>query len=631
MRSLNIVFLSIFLMSGALPCSAHDHKKNKSKKQNNGQNNGWNNWGNGWDNDSWWDWGWGGNGGWDDDDNWSRGDNGGRAVSLSLPTIPNVVGVPANAVKGNGGLIVPPGEETFSQTGSTRLESSGGGGSAYGGSGPHRELRLKTPQEALAAAPHQTQDGTMMLGSAPARIDAPPPGQQESAGPYRPLRVDVAAEKPTALRAEGKAGIQAVGVLRKGEPVTYRNFEQLAARQIGRGQNQEALVSTFQALKLNPKSASGFHLRAIAQERLGNRSAALEDLRNAASLDTKLRGRLALAEAGKPFADPSDAELDSLLADVLGEERTKFPVPWMGFFAALAAAFGLGVWSQRKRKDAALALQPLGMPRSAADAAPGASGALLAGKYQLARRIGGEVYEAFDHALGRRVAIKRACGGSVSEDDRRRRIEEARRAAATDHPGIVSTYEIVEVGRDVFVVYEYVEGKTLQQLLSQQRKLAPEQALELLTPVCEALQFAHDRGLVHRDLKPSHMMVGNDGRVKLMDFGAAEGTPEYAGPECTGGGTCPQSDVFSLGVCLYEMLTGSLPFADAPGLDALKVGMDFERPSTKAPNLSRAMDAVVAQALQPSPALRVKSPMAFLKLLAAASGKETAPTTRPGH
>jgi serine/threonine protein kinase len=186
----------------------------------------------------------------------------------------------------------------------------------------------------------------------------------------------------------------------------------------------------------------------------------------------------------------------------------------------------------------------------------------------------GVVFEARDVVLGRRVAVKRMSDSLAEQGTAWREafVREARVVASLSHPAIVEIYEILEVDGRLHLVFEFVEGETLAERLARLGPLEPSEASRLLGPVCEALEFAHARGLVHRDLKPHNIMVAARGEVKLMDFGLARalsgdatrtqtvrGTPAYMAPECWQGVVRRESDVYALGVCLHELLTGNVP------------------------------------------------------------------------
>src|ERR1039458_935054 len=191
----------------------------------------------------------------------------------------------------------------------------------------------------------------------------------------------------------------------------------------------------------------------------------------------------------------------------------------------------------------------------------------------------GAVYQARQPALDRLVALKilppQAAGGPGFAE---RFNREARALARLNHPNIVGVYEFGQAGGSPFFIMEFVDGLNLRQL-EQAGQLSPREALQIVPQICEALQFAHDEGIVHRDIKPENILVDKKGRVKIADFGiakiiggeeagagvrrhgAAIGTPHYMTPEQ---GEKPQTvdhraDIFSLGVVFYEMLTGQLP------------------------------------------------------------------------
>jgi eukaryotic-like serine/threonine-protein kinase len=247
--------------------------------------------------------------------------------------------------------------------------------------------------------------------------------------------------------------------------------------------------------------------------------------------------------------------------------------------------------------------------------------------FRIVREIGqggmGVVYEAVDEALQRRVALKRLRDGIAADpEERRRLLEEARTVAALKHPNIVEIHSVIESRAGLFLVFEYVEGRTLWELTAR-GPWAPESALPILRQIAGALDYAHALGIVHRDLKPSNVMITADGAVKLMDFGIARrvedlalasarphdgGTPGYMAPEQDIGLALRESDLFSLGVCLYEMLAGFNPFADPAAAAARRA-----RPiSELAPGLPAALDAVLAGALCPAPEGRPPSAGAFL-------------------
>src|SRR5262245_54073388 len=213
-------------------------------------------------------------------------------------------------------------------------------------------------------------------------------------------------------------------------------------------------------------------------------------------------------------------------------------------------------------------------------AAPQGTGRL--GKFELLMGVGsgafGTVYKARDRELDRTVAIKIPRPGSISsEGDRERFLREARSVAQLRHPSIVSVFEVGESDGTPYLVSEFVEGVTLADYLTGAKPVARDSAA-LVARVADALQYAHANGVVHRDVKPSNVMVARDGAPHVMDFGLARrdageatmttdgqvlGTPAYMSPEQARGESHSvdgRADVYSLGVILYQMLTGELPF-----------------------------------------------------------------------
>ncbi len=206
------------------------------------------------------------------------------------------------------------------------------------------------------------------------------------------------------------------------------------------------------------------------------------------------------------------------------------------------------------------------------------------GRYKIVRELGrgamGVVYHAIDPNIGRPVAIKTIQLASVrdageQERLRERLFREARSAGILSHPSIVTIYDVDQQGELAFIAMEYVDGPTLDQLLSTPRPLDPRRMFRILSQTAGALDYAHQKGIVHRDIKPANIMIAADGTAKITDFGIAKvttaeqltmtgsivGTPHYMSPEQVQGQPVDgRSDQFSLAVIAFEMMTGEKPY-----------------------------------------------------------------------
>jgi serine/threonine protein kinase len=239
------------------------------------------------------------------------------------------------------------------------------------------------------------------------------------------------------------------------------------------------------------------------------------------------------------------------------------------------------------------------------------------GRYAVTGRIGrggmGMVYRGYDQALEREVAVKTLTVEGTLDIESRKRFEiEAKAAARLQHPNILTVFELGEERGVPFIVMELLPGMDLEALLRSGEELLLEEKLDVVVQVCRGLAFAHEHGIVHRDIKPSNVRLLDDGSVKIMDFGIAKlqgtgitqsgvmvGTVHYMSPEQIRGQTLDgRSDVFSLGVILYELLAGRRPFSGQGATEVLyKIVHEAPAPLSEARAVPMRLQAVVDKAL----------------------------------
>ncbi len=255
---------------------------------------------------------------------------------------------------------------------------------------------------------------------------------------------------------------------------------------------------------------------------------------------------------------------------------------------------------------------------------------LLNNRYQLLEQLGkggmAVIYQARDLMLERLVAVK-VLREDYSRDPafQERFRQEARAAANLSHPNIVTVHDFGLDQGQLFIVMEYVPGSDLKTLIKQRGRFTPEAALPLLIQACAGLGYAHRAGLVHCDVKPQNMLVTPDQRLKVTDFGIARalatirpdeqadlvwGSPQYFAPEqAAGAAPSPASDVYGLGVVMYEMLTGSLPFQALTAADLARLHMELEPPplSEMLPGISPALEKIQSKVLSKEPSQRYRT------------------------
>ncbi len=384
------------------------------------------------------------------------------------------------------------------------------------------------------------------------------------------------------------------------------------------GRFGEAVADANHSLEIDPKNPYAYANRGHAHEGRGDYEAMAADLKKAAELN--------------PLFEPDyrdSARRHGLVPDELGRELASRPfverlAPRARSFGVILAftlsgglLIGLGLMhvggSLREAREKKSALPPV-----------------IEKGYELGKAIGqggmGVVYEAKDRRLKRPVAIKMLRQEFLKDEQAKKAlVDEATTVAELSHPSIVDIHAVEQDEAGVYLVFERLDGRTLDELIAEKKVLDLREIKAVLRPVCEALTYAHGRDVIHRDLKPGNVMLTSDGRVKVLDFGISRhaalrggkknvttqtvvGTPHYMAPEQEYGVIRRENDVFSLGAMFYEMLTGTRPF---DGATPAKLAKSYLRPSTRVPGLTPELDALVDRALEPDPDKRIATPAEF--------------------
>lgn len=273
-------------------------------------------------------------------------------------------------------------------------------------------------------------------------------------------------------------------------------------------------------------------------------------------------------------------------------------------------------------------------------------GLTLAGRYQLVDHIAGggmgDVWRGTDEVLGRTVAVKILLSSLLAEPGFAARFrDEARTMATINHPGVVNVYDYGTDQGVTYLIMEYVEGDALSKTLARVGRLTPARTMSLIAQAADALQAAHDKGIVHRDVKPANLLVRPNGTLVLTDFGIARreaaasnltavgsvlGTASYISPEqASGNGATPLSDIYALGVVAYQCLAGRRPFEGSSPIEIAVQHVDSSPPPLP-PDIPQPVRNLVERCLAKSPAARYPSAAA---LATAARLAATGQTPRP--
>ena len=286
--------------------------------------------------------------------------------------------------------------------------------------------------------------------------------------------------------------------------------------------------------------------------------------------------------------------------------------------------------SQPKRPNP----RPVSRPSSHSYANEGrfAPGVLIAGRYRIIALLGmggmGEVYRADDLSLGQQVALKFLPEFATNSETLERFRNEVRIARRISHPNVCRVFDIGQTDDLIFFTMEYIDGEDLASLLRRIGRLPGDKAAEIARKICAGIAAAHDKGVLHRDLKPANIMLDGRGEVLITDFGLAgvaheisdvrSGTPAYMAPEqLAGEEVTVKSDIYSLGLLLYEVFTGKVAFAGRTLDEIVRIRRDSapSRPSALVKDLDPAVEHVILHCLETDPAARPASALAVAAAL----------------
>lgn len=426
------------------------------------------------------------------------------------------------------------------------------------------------------------------------------------------------------LRAQLQEGkyqevINRINTLYSNNFLDDRFYLLLAIAYDGLEQTEDVIYSSGQAIAVSPQDARPYLLRAGAYIKQGNYERAQLDLDTALKLNpSSFMGQ----SLQKELNEKNPAAARPLASDKKDPAKTNSQRPrWMYiYFVAIFLAVLLFIYCRYED----LFRQPQN--------AYSRKEVEIKEQYDFIRQIGeggmGQVYEAYDKVLKRKVAIKRVRPELVrSSYIREQFLSEARTLALLRHPDIVEVYTVIESENSLYLVFEYVDGQTLETRLDIDGRILFSQAKEIFKYVCQGLAYAHSQDIIHCDLKPGNIMILENNRAKVMDFGVARkavdtqtgartvaGTPAYMAPEQQKGYMRKQSDVYSLALCFYEALVGQVPWT-VKGFDI--ANKKIVPPSKLAPFIPPAVDALIENALKEDPNERTQSVTEFWNQLEA--------------
>ncbi len=406
-----------------------------------------------------------------------------------------------------------------------------------------------------------------------------------------------------------------------------------------KGDIENAYNDTTKAIDLKPDYADAMFLRALVYEKQNRFEEMLRDLEKASKLNPNYADKFHDAVANYAARAPNFLKYYDKNKEIFNVKKDiTRPFDWKRFAGLLLLTVIGGIFI-------GISLLHVFSPRITTHTHTNSSQVsgdvitpnvfyegVATGKYKIVKKIGqggmGTVYLAIDQTLGREVAIKKMNEDlKMNEREKQRFIDEARTVAMLHHPNIIEIYTIFEEKGDIYLVFEYIDGVSLDKKLDMEVRMPFYEVKEIVNEISKALSYAHMKNVVHRDLKLSNVMISKEGFVKVMDFGLAKivreakaryssseivGSPAYMAPEQDLGIFVKESDLYSLGVCIYEMLTGELPFT-GPDYHYQKEKKLYTPLTSVVAGLDPKIDFVVNKLLEPRPEDRYHSVEEFLK------------------
>ena len=388
-------------------------------------------------------------------------------------------------------------------------------------------------------------------------------------------------------------------------------YKAFALFQMGSTVKANKTVNT--AIELNPNLAFAYYVRSKTFFAIEDYSQMLEDMYFAAKLDLKYTDEF--FELYKKYKKSATTfRYSGNLTDKKQKEEkiSKIKITVAVGFIVFVLISAVVIYFVLKRKS----------PKS------GETPKMLLKQFKILSKIAeggmGVIYEGLDTVLNRPVAIKQLrTDFNVNSESRKQMLAEARMVASLKHPNILEIHSVFEEDNNLYLIFELVKGQTLQEKISIQGAMPLEKVKPIFQGICKALQYAHEHNIIHRDLKPSNVMISKENVVKVMDFGIAKeidknaaktasGTPAYMPPEQGKGIVRKESDIYALGVCLYEALTGHVPW-EFDGYDAKN--NQIVPPSHIIGTLPQRVDTLIEMSVNEDIDKRIQTATEFCRIL----------------